>query len=143
MILHNFATMPLAPTRNLYLWSPSQEECEESEAPKEHETTQARDSNVLLERQYLKTYWHYFRVSLGVQGILATCVLYGGVTIATHTFSGTVMRSFCGAGLILHMYSMYLKRVKMDDLQNQIEPLYKKQVDAYERFLSDSYEGYD
>ena len=53
------------------------------------------------------------------------------------------MRVLTGFGLIFHMYSMYLKRIKMDDYQQQLEPLYKKQVQAYERFMQDTYEGYE
>ena len=60
----------------------------------------SRDDNVLLERRYLATYWHYFRVSIGVQAILGTCVLYGGVSIMTATFKGSILRSFCGIGLV-------------------------------------------
>ena len=81
-------------------------------------TSEARDDNLLLERQYLKTYWHYFRVSMGVQGILASCVVYGGTTIYMGNFKGSVMRAFCGVGIVLHGYCMYLKRVKMDNYQN-------------------------
>ena len=56
MILHNFASMPLAPTRNLYVLAPSVGDISEEDPSgsdkvvKEHETTQERDNNVLLER---------------------------------------------------------------------------------------------
>lgn len=73
-----------------------------------------------------------------------TCVGYGGISIATATFNGSVMRSICGIGVVVHMYAMYLKRVKMANYQEQIEPLYKKQVHAYERFFMDTFDdGYD
>ena len=141
MILHNYATMPLAPTRNLYVFAPKADQ--KPTDPTTQSTETGRDDNLLIERQYLNTYWHYFRVSLAVQGILALCVGYGGITIATNTFNGSVMRCFCGAGLVLHCYGMYLKRVKMMQWQEQMEPLYKKQVKAYEKFIMDSFEGMD
>ena len=114
MILHNYATMPLAPTRNLYVLYPKDNGKEDPSEVVES-SSEERDDNVLLERQYLKTYWHYFRVSMGVQGILAGCVMYGGATIYMGNFKGSVMRAFCGVGIVLHGYAMYLKRVKMDD----------------------------
>ena len=63
--------MPIAPTRNLYIWK-SGNDAEESSsevvktATPKSEETMARDDNVLLERRYLTTYWHYFRASIGV-----------------------------------------------------------------------------
>ena len=72
---------------------------------------------MLLERQYLSTYWLYFRVSLCVQFMLAGLVTYGVGSIAVGKFSGVVMRAACGVGILTHLYAMYLKRVKMDNYQ--------------------------
>ena len=67
MILSNYASMPIEPTRNLYVFSPKKKDQKEAqEVPVPTETNSARDDNILLEKQYLSTYWHYFRVSLGV-----------------------------------------------------------------------------
>jgi len=105
MILHNYAAMPMEPTRNLYVLYPEKGE------EKEGDQDANRDDNILVEKQYLSTYWHYFRVSIGVQSILMSCVAYGGATIAIGKFNGSFMRSICGVGLVLHMYGMYLKRI--------------------------------
>ena len=69
----------------------------------------------MLERQYLSTYWLYFRVSIVVQFMLAGLLTYGVGSIMIAKFNGTVMRTMCGTGLTVHMYAMYLKRVKMDN----------------------------
>ena len=120
--------MPLAPTRNLYIWKPSGEATAEetTRGPAKPEESVARDDNVLLERRYLNTYWHYFRASIGVQVVMGTCFTYGGISIATGTFSGSALRSFAGCGLVLQVYAMYLNMIKMQGMQEKIEPLYNR-----------------
>ena len=143
VVLHNHANWPVAPIHNLYVIQPSGSPVDVSEKPVAADSD-ARDENILLEKKYLKTYWHYFRVSLGVQAMLGLCVGYGGFTIYTATFNGSVMRCFCGIGIVMQAYTMYLKRVEMERIQERIEPLYKRQIKAYERFSQDNYEsGYD
>ena len=66
MILHNHVAMPLGPTRNLYIWKPSDFKDDLPEDAVGQTADAARDDNVLLERRYLNMYWHYFRVSMGV-----------------------------------------------------------------------------
>lgn len=78
-------------------------------------------------------------MSIVVQCMLAGIITYGVASISLGKFSGTVLRCATGVGLITHMFSMYLKRFKMENLQQQIEPLYTKQIQAYERFLTDDF----
>ena len=113
MVMHNYAAMPAETANNLYLLYPKEEKSEQKEA---QDADSERDNNILLEKKYLSTYWHYFRVSIGVQGVMATTLTYGVGSVFLGKFNGSVMRSFCGVGIVLHMYALYLKRIKMDDI---------------------------
>ena len=61
-VMHNYAKMPLEPSRNLYIIKPKPTQNEK----KVEIEAQSRDNNILLEKQYLSTYWLYFRVSIVV-----------------------------------------------------------------------------
>ena len=92
--------MPLAPTRNLYFLKPSGAAVEDLQH-KPSEDGLGRDDNVLLERRYLNLYWHYFRASIGVQMILGSCFVYGGIGVATGTLNVSILRTFAGFGIVL------------------------------------------
>jgi len=141
LVMQSFHTFPLAATRNIYfIYNPN--------ANKDTGATELastgeykRDDNILLEKAYMSTFWQAFRVEVGVQMALAGTLFYTAVGFATRTFSNSTFRVFLMCGLTTHCYSMYLRRITMNDYQRQIEPLYGKQVKAYERFFYD--EGFD
>ena len=67
---------------------------------------------------------------------------YTGVSMYLRVFNASIFRVICGTGFVLQAYVTYLSRIKLDDYQKQIEPLYEKQVDAYEKFFTDDYDDY-
>ena len=67
---------------------------------------------------------------------------YTGISMYLRVFSTSYFRVVCGSGFMLQAYVTYLSRIKLDDYQKQIEPLYEKQIDSYEKFFRDDYDDY-
>ena len=59
------------------------------------------------------------------------------VSMPTKTFSASAFRMLAGCGLVAQSYCMYLKRITLKDYEAQIEPVYEKQIESYQRYLSD------
>ena len=63
------------------------------------ETEAKDDSNILLERKYLKTFWQMFRIELSVQLSIAFAVGYTVFGFSTKTFNNSAFRAILGIGL--------------------------------------------
>ena len=99
--------------------------------------------NVLLEKAYLNSFWQMLRLKLAAQSIMLATFGYAGFSMYLGVFNVSILRVLAGTGLVTQSFVIYISKFKMDNLQNQIEPLYKRQTDAYERFFQDDYDDYN
>ena len=89
----------------------------------------------------MKTYWSQFRTNIFLTFEIYVILGYTGGSLALGVFSQHTFRGLIALGFFTNAYSMYLRRIKMAEMQNKIEPIYEKQIKAYSKFFHD--EGYD
>ena len=138
--------MPATAARNLYVLNPKKQFDEkEQEAIQEmvNSDENTKEDNVLLEKAYLNSFWQMLRLKLAAQSIMLATFGYAGFSMYLGVFNVSVLRVLAGTGLVTQSFVIYIGKFRMDDLQNQIEPLYKRQIDAYERFFQDDYDDYN
>ena len=63
---------------------------------------------------------------------------YVGVTFTNKLFNGTHFRLITGCGLCAHIAQMWMKRMKLAEMQEKIEPAYAQQLQCYARLFSDA-----
>ena len=66
------------------------------------------------------------RLKLAAQSIMIATFGYAGFSMYLGVFNVPTLRILAGTGLVTQSFVIYIGKFKMDNLQNQIEPLYKK-----------------
>ena len=74
----------------------------------------------------MKTYWVIYRLQIFVNISLFMSLAYVGVTFTNKLFNGTHFRVITGTGLCAHIAQMWMKRMKLAEMQEKIEPAYSK-----------------
>lgn len=58
-----------------------------------------------------------FRVDMSVNLTICFTVTYGVFGFTTRKFNASAFRTICGVGIVQHLYSVYLRRVTLADLE--------------------------
>ena len=60
--------------------------------------------------------------------------VYLGLSLSQRCFNMRYFQLLISIGFINQCGIIYIKMVKLEDLRNQIEPIYAKELEAYEKF---------